>query len=129
MKKLVLVFLMLLSSLVLINAEEVLLAEITATIKGGVKKYTLSKEQKDTYKKLIINYVKNEVRFGVIRIFFDNESELNNKGGDGTLLVNKENKKIEIKIDNPNPLDKITFYFSNARDEDKECQFNVYGSK
>jgi len=120
---------MLLCSIILVSAEEVLLTEITATIKGGVKKYTLTENQKSKYKKLIIKYVRNEVRFGVIRLFFDNESELNTKGGKGTLLVNKDDQKIEIKIDNPNLLEKITFYFSNERDEDKECQFNVYGLK
>ncbi|HBD95792.1 MAG: hypothetical protein A2015_09805 [Spirochaetes bacterium GWF1_31_7] len=129
MKKILMSLILLFAVSIMINSQELLIAKIESSAKGGVKKFTLSKSQQGIYKKIIIKYIQNEVKFGMIRLFFNNESEVNKKGGQGSLMINKENSVIEFDVENENILAKLTFYFSNSRNEEKNCIFEVYGVK
>jgi len=112
-----------------VSGEEVLFKKVSVKSKGAVSKISLKANQIANYKKVVIKYVKNEVRFGVVRFFFANKSEFNKKGGEGSLMINKDKPELEIELDNPNNLTKMTLYFSNARDEEETAGFEVYGIK
>jgi hypothetical protein len=119
MKKLVFLLILVFIASSFLMAQE-LVGEKTINLKAGVFKVDLKAKDEKAYSKVILE-ASEETVFTTIKIFFKDKTEIELKQ-----LTAGPGKKAEGAIDSKSKVNKMTFYFRNAKDEKKPTTYKIY---